>query len=201
MKPESRSRQSIRLRDYDYSLQGAYFVTICALNRKCLFGQVVNADMMLNEAGQVVKEEWLKTAALRPLVKLDQSVVMPNHFHAILMIIDEPQDTARQGTARRAPTVERFGRPVSGSLSTIVRAFKSAVTNRINAKQGTPGGVIWQRGFYEHVIRDEDSCNRIREYIDCNPLLWDLDRDNPQRRGEHEIYRWLETFKTRPDQI
>lgn len=151
--------------------------------------------MVLNQAGQIVGEEWLKTAAVRPLVKLDQFMVMPNHFHAILMIIDEPQ-----GTARRAPTVERFGRPVSGSVSTIVRAFKSAVASRINARQGTPGGVVWQRGFYEHVVRDEDSLNRIREYIACNPLLWELDRDNPQRRGEHEVYRWLETFKTRPDQ-
>ena len=103
---------------------------------------------------------------------------MPNHFHGILTIIGDGE-----GTARRAPTMERFGKPTSGSLPTIVRAFKSAVTKRINELCGTPGASMWQRNCYEHVIRSETDLAEIREYIADNPLKWELDSENPNNQS------------------
>ena len=97
-----------------------------------------------------------------------------------------------RGTMHRAPTVERFGKPVSGSLPTILRAFKAAVTRRINRKHCTPGQPVWQRNYYEHIIRNDYSLNRIREYIYYNPQRWHLDRYNPEATGPDEINQWLD---------
>ena len=143
--------------------------------------------------GEIVAEEWLNTAVIRPYVTLDEFTVMPNHFHGILWLLRD-----EQGTARRAPTMERFGKPVKGSLPTIIGAFKAAVTRRINALRNSGKGEVWQRGYYEHVIRDDASLNRIREYIINNPLNWEFDRENRDRKGEDKFYRWLASFKTRP---
>ncbi len=131
---EKHHRRSIRLQGYDYSQAGMYFITVCVEGRECLFGEVVQGQMIVNQVGQIVEEEWLKTPVLRPYVVLDEFIVMPNHFHAILLIV-----TAGRGTARRAPTTERFGSPVSGSLPTPIRSFKSAATKRINNLRVTPG--------------------------------------------------------------
>ena len=190
---DPKNRRSIRLKKYDYSVSGAYFVTICTKDKKCLFGEVVNGETILSKEGQIVREEWLETANVRPYVSLDQSVVMPNHFHGVLWI-----ERDGGGTARCAPTVQQFGKAVSKSLPAIIRGFKSAVTNRINVLRNAPGAPVWQRNFYEHVIRDDESLNRIREYIINNPQRWNLDRENPCRQGEHEFYSWLASFKTRP---
>jgi len=151
--------------------------------------------MALFEAGQMVAQEWLRTSGARPDVKLDQFVVMPNHFHGIIWLT-----AAQVGTARRAPTLEHFGKPVARSLPTVIRAFKSAVTKRINTLRNTPEAVVWQRGYYEHVIRDEEALHRIREYIINNPGRWELDRENANRKGQDDFYRWLESFKRRPEQ-
>ncbi len=168
-----RNRRSIRLQGYDYSKAGAYFVTICTLGRKCLFGNIVNGRMHLNAAGRIVAEEYLKTAAIRDNIELDEWVVMPNHFHGILVITDGG------GTARRAPTMEQFGRPVSGSIPTIVRSFKSAVTKRINELHQTPGAKLWQRNYWENIVRNDAALNRIRKYIINNPIRWELDKLYP----------------------
>jgi putative transposase len=188
------NRRSIRVQGFDYSQGGAYFVTICTAHKKFLFGNIKDGIMRLSEAGQVVVEEWLTTAKLRPYLRLDESVVMPNHFHGILWV----NETPKQGTARRAPTMERFGKPVTGSLPTIIGAFKAAVTRRIKPLKNFSGGDVWQRGYYEHVIRDDESLNRIREYIMHNPLNWEFDRENLDRKGEDKFYCWLASFKTRP---
>lgn len=140
-----------------------------------------------------MKEEWLHTVVIRPYVTLDVFTVIPNHFHGVLWLgIDET------GTARRAPMMERFGKPVRGSLPTIIGAFKAAVTRRIRPLRNIRGGEVWQRGYHEHVIRDEDSLGRIREYIVNNAEQWDEDWENLNRKGESEFYSWLESFKTRP---
>ena len=180
--PDRYCRHSIRLNEYDYSQAGAYFVTICAHNRECVFGNVVKGEMRLNKYGRVVEAEWIETASIRNNVELDVFVVMPNHFHGVLVIVGGGRDTVGRDTARRAPTAinERFGKPTSGSLPTIVRSFKSAVTKRINELRGTPETPVWQRNYYEHVIRDEGDLNEIREYIMSNPLKWELDRENPE---------------------
>lgn len=166
-------RRSIRLWGYDYSQAGAYFITICTRNRQCLFGVIVDGAMQLNNTGRIVAREWVRTAEIRQGIESDGWVVMPNHFHGILVVHE------RRGTARRAPTVERFGRPVSGSVPTIVRSFKSAVTKRVNELYRTSGAPLWQRNYCEHIIRNDDEMNRIRQYILDNPEQWDMDRNNP----------------------
>ncbi|NCC26025.1 MAG: transposase [Deltaproteobacteria bacterium] len=165
-----RNRRSIRLQGYDYSQAGAYFVTICTQNRECLFGEIENGEMRLNDAGRMVADEWLKTAEIRDEIELDEWVVMPNHFHGIVVV------TACRGTARRAPTMERFGQPIVGSVPTIIRSFKSAVTKHINELRQTPGMKLWQRNYWEHIVRNEPELNRIREYIHNNPAQWEMDK-------------------------
>ncbi len=180
--PERHHRRSIRLRGYDYTQPGAYFITIVTHERACLFGNVVNGAMQLNPLGEIVRAEWFKTAELRPSVQLDadEFVVMPNHIHGIIWIVDDVG--ARR---RRAPTGEQFGKPVPGSIPTIVRAFKSAATKRINALRGTPGAPVWQRNYYEHVIRNDADLRHIRDYIQTNPARWALDSENPDGASPH----------------
>lgn len=168
-------RRSVRLRGYDYSQAGAYFITACALNRMCLFGQVVDGEMRLNEYGEIVRREWERTGEIRRDVGIDAFVIMPNHFHGIIVI--DP----RRGTLQRAPTTERFGKPTSNTIPTIVRLFKSTTTRQINEHRGTPGIPVWQRNYYEHIVRNEESLHRIRQYIAENPLQWATDRENPSR--------------------
>ena len=177
---DKHQRRSIRLKDYDYSQAGAYFVTLCTRNKECIFGKVVNGEMVLNKCGKVVEEEWVKTAEIRKNVELDVFVVMPNHFHGIAAIIEDCR-----GTARCAPTEHnrQFGKMTSASLPAIIRSFKSAVTRQINELRDTPYAPVWQRNYYEHVIRNEKDLNEIKEYIVSNPLKWDLDNENPNNVG------------------
>ncbi len=168
-------RRSIRLKDYDYSQPGVYFVTLCSWNRECLFGEIVDEEMGLNEYGLVVQQEWIQTGTMRSNVTLDEFTIMPNHLHGILIIHDE-----RKGTLQRAPTTERFGKPVSNSIPTIVRLFKSSVTKQINQIRNHPGLPVWQRNYYERVVRNEKELFKIREYIQNNPMQWDIDGDNPK---------------------
>jgi len=175
-------RRSIRLKDYDYSQAGAYFITICAHNRQKLFGEIENGEMRLNEFGEIVQEEWLKTPAMRPNIEIDEFVIMPNHFHGILIINTHDVTTvgARcivplQGNSPHVPSVERFGKPTSNSVPTIIRGIKSAITKRVNVIRNSPGFPVLQRNYYEHVIRDDDDLKRIREYIINNPANWETD--------------------------
>jgi putative transposase len=171
--PQRRHRRSIRLQEYDYTKAGAYFLTVCTYNRECLFGNVMDGEMHLNQWGDVVRNEWFRTSVLKPYVQLDALIVMPNHIHGVIWIRGE-------GTARRAPTIGRFGASIAGSLATIVGAFKSACTRRVNEIRNTPNLPVWQRNYFEHVIRDEAQLRRIREYIACNPLRWAEDVNNPE---------------------
>ncbi|MCP9441172.1 MAG: hypothetical protein NNA20_01135 [Nitrospira sp.] len=185
IRPESYSRpaglpnrRSLRLKGYDYSRPGAYFVTIVTQNRACLFGEVVDGAMRLNEIGKIVRQCWLDIPAHFAHTELDEFVVMPNHVHGIIVIIDG------RGTACRAPT-EQFGRPVTGSIPTVIRSFKSAVTTHITQQRGTPGAPVWQRNYYEHIIRNEGELHGIREYITNNPLQWAMDREHPDNIRAH----------------
>ena len=172
-------RRSIRLPEYDYTQAGAYYVTICTLDRMCLFGDVVNGEMALNEYGRIARDEWIRAGELRPNVKTDAFVVMPNHIHGIVVIGDNDY---RRGTMHRAPTkTERFGKPVAGSLPTIVRCYTAAVTRHINRLRNTPGAKLWQRNYWEHVIRNGREMEHIRRYIIENPMRWKDDGENPGR--------------------
>ena len=183
------ARRSIRLKDYDYAGPGAYFVTICTNGRRFVFGHVCNGEMRLNEYGQAVQARWSGLPDHYANVELDAFVVMPNHVHGIIVI---PDVGAGLRPARKGP----IHKPQA--LPEIIRAFKAFCSRRINEMRGTRGAHVWQRNYYEHVIRDERSLNRIREYIVANPERWDLDRENPERRGEDEFDRWLATFKEPP---
>jgi REP element-mobilizing transposase RayT len=167
--PDVHHRRSIRLKEHDYTQNGAYFVTIVTYQREHLFGRVVNGMMQLNEWGEIARHEWFKTAALRPYVELfdDEFVVMPNHAHGILWINDVV------GAERRsAPTITATPNVIVGSLGAVVRAYKSATTYAINAARQTRGMTVWQRNYYEHIIRNDADLNRIRKYIADNPLKW-----------------------------
>ena len=189
--PARHHRRSIRLRGYDYAQAGAYFVTIVTRGRECLFGRVADGQMRLNDAGRIAQDEWLRSAVIRPRVTLDAFVVMPNHIHGIIVLSDDGRGTLQRaptdgaltdgGPPDRSPTVERFGKPTSDSIPTIVRLFKSATTKRINEVRATPGVPVWQRNYYEHIVRDCGSMNRIRRYIVDNPAQWVHDDENPDK--------------------
>jgi REP element-mobilizing transposase RayT len=167
--------------DFDYGQVGAYFVTLSVQDRKCLFGEVVNDAMRVNEIGKIVADEWRRTPTMRPNVILDECVVMPNHFHALLAL-----ESSRRGVLN-TPSGQ-FHSP-SQTLGAILRGFKAATTKKINECRGRFGEVLWQRNFYEHVVRDEAELSRIREYIENNPTQWLLDRENP----EMGVYQYAPT--------
>ena len=200
-------RRSIRLRDYDYSLAGAYFVTICAIQRECLFGDVVDGRVVLNEMGNAAAECWQAIPGHFPNVELDTFVTMPNHVHGIIAI----NDVSPVGAQHAAPgfSAPGFSAPVPGlhrpktraqhaaplrgrggllsknvapgSLGAIIRSFKSAATKHINALRNTPGVPVWQRNYFERVIRDDREMDAVRRYIVDNPAKWNEDENHPAR--------------------
>ncbi len=171
--PTKHHRRSIRIPGYDYTSEGWYFVTICLQDKRCLFGNVRGNKMILNNIGLIVEMEWKRTAQLRQNIILDEYIIMPNHIHGIIVLNNKHDG---RGTMHRAPTMEQFGKPVPGSIPTIIRSFKSAVTKNINKIRNTPEVPVWQRNYYEHIIRDENDLNRIRTYIHDNPLKWTEDK-------------------------
>ena len=177
--PDVHHHRSLRLRGFDYAEAGAYFVTICAQGRTCLFGDVVDGKMQLNEPGQIVHEEWLRTESIRSEVKLDAFMVMPNHFHGVVVIT-----TPAPPVGRTSASVGTHGRAslqrAPKSLGSLVAGFKSSATKRINEARSTPGAPVWQRNYCERVIRNERELDAIRQYIVDNPEKWPEDKENPQ---------------------
>lgn len=185
-----RRRRSIRLRHFDYRSDALYFVTICTSQRRCLFGKADDGGVQLNSLGEIAQWHWLDVPNHHP-VHLEAHVVMPNHVHGVLFIHDNPTDSD-VGTAGRAPT-RAFADPERAALSAVIRSFKSAAARHINQTRGTPGAPVWQRNYYEHIIRNEAGLTRIRSYIAANPSRWALDRENPSRCGEDPFDRWFST--------
>ena len=173
------NRRSTRVPGYDYTSPGAYFVTVVAYQREMLFGEIENEEMRLNARGKIVSECWYEIPSHFPHVDLGAFVVMPKHVHGIIVITDEVcRGTIYRAPTNRAPTntTEQFGKSVAGSLPTIVRTFKAAVTRRIGRELNETG--IWQRNYYEHIIRDERDWQRIHDYILANPVNWNDDEEN-----------------------
>ena len=141
-----------------------------------MFGGIVDGEMILNDLGIIVYECIANIPNHFHDMEIDKLVIMPNHVHMIITIRSNYENG--RGTACRASTTEKFGTPVIRSIPTIIRSFKSAVTKQINTLHHTPGQSIWQRGYYEHIIRDERELNRIRRYIINNPAKWEYDREN-----------------------
>ena len=196
--------ESSRLRNRDYSSPGYYFVTVCAYDRKELFGEIVDDEIRLNEYGAIVMDCWNHVPGHFSNVRLDEFVVMPNHTHGIIRILEKGSDDSRRDVACNVSTQKRkcdisknesdkpemrnvstknesnkFSgiSPHSGSLSVIIRSFKSAVSKRMRTSGFN--GAVWQPRFHDHIVRDEKSLFQIRTYIRNNPLNWDSDDENP----------------------
>ncbi|MEH2196619.1 MAG: transposase [Nostoc sp.] len=180
--PQIHHRHSIRLKGYDYTQPGAYFITICSKGRQCLFGNVVNGEMQLNSLGHIAFNCWQTIPDHFPHIELDTFVVMPNHLHGILIITDKPVGTQQFCALNQHLdcNTEQFGKPLPGSISTVIRSYKGVVSKRINKIWQIKGQSIWQRNFYEHIGREQKSVDNIREYILYNPLHWADDLENPQ---------------------
>ncbi|HAO99202.1 MAG TPA: transposase [Fibrobacteres bacterium] len=179
--PNKHHRQTTRLRGYDYASPGTYFVTLNAQNRLHLFGEIVNGSVQLNMYGKLAFDCWEQIPTHFPYVHLDEFIIMPNHVHGILQILKDPIESVgtRHAVSRRDPK-ELFGNPISGALSTIIRSFKSETTRKINLLRGSPGEIVWQRRFHDHIIRNDTALNNIREYILKNPAKWQWDRENSE---------------------
>lgn len=185
-------RRSLRLKGYDYSRAGAYFVTVCTTDRGPLFGEIVDDALVENPYAKIVRRCWDALPNHYPHVTLDAFVIMPNHVHGIVVLNDVPDGTVGANRMvgsgfKPAPTglgnAVETGAPPRHGLPEIARALKTYSARGINALRGTPGTAVWQRSYYEHVIRNEHALRRIREYIVSNPRNWQKDR-------EHVLESW-----------
>jgi putative transposase len=184
--PDRHRRRSIRLRGYDYSQGGVYVVTIVTANREYLFGEIVDAEMQYSDYGMIAAREWEKSGVIRAEIDLDAWIIMPNHVHGIVVLTEREESVrdreqvydaepfASELAQRRRGTMNR-------SLSSFVQGYKAAVTTGINTLRQVRGVPVWQRNYYERIVRDEDEYNRFREYIINNPLRWVNDRENPEK--------------------
>ncbi|MGD9488191.1 MAG: transposase [Calditrichaceae bacterium] len=177
--PQKHHRRSIRLKGFDYSQAGWYFVTICAQNREILFGDVIDGKMVLNTLGKIIEYHWKKMSIHFKNVNIDEFQIMPNHFHGIVNIIKSVgamhsnQNNINNGNnpdMNASPQRPHGTKP--GSLGAIMQNFQSITSRKINKIRKTPGARLWQRNYYEHIIRNENELNRIRQYIIENPLKW-----------------------------
>ena len=171
-------RSSIRLPKFDYSQPGCYFITICAFRMRCLFGRIENAHVLLSQTGFAVRARWIDVPHHFPNVDIDAFVVMPNHFHGIVVVKER---------ARRAVPLqdrgEAFQHPMPASIPTIVRSFKASVTRHVRSQSRKSDIEVWQSNYFERVIRDGPEFAKNSHYICCNPAMWHIDVDNPVRRG------------------
>ena len=170
----NRHRRSIRMPGYDYTQPGAYFITLCVQQRECLFGVIDDAGMHQNPYGELALACWRAIPTHFTFVALDSFTLMPNHFHAVVVITGNPGAPPTDA----APALPPHG-TAPGSLGAIVQNFKAVTTRTINARRGTPGQPVWQRNYYEHIIRGERDLHAIRDYIENNPLRWALDSLHP----------------------
>lgn len=179
-------RRTVRLYGYDYSQEGLYFVTVCCQDKICRFGKVENGEMVLNRMGEIAYNEWFKTAELRPNIRLDEFIIMPNHIHGIIEITDNVgancirpnnENTDNTGVCN-TPLQENNNilRSPSQTIGAIIRGYKSAVTKQINNICKTENVQIWQRNDYGHIIRNTESHQKITDYILTNPLNWVNDK-------------------------
>jgi putative transposase len=189
--PEIHHRRSTRLKGYDYSQVGAYFVTVCAWNKECLFGDIVDGEIILNKYGEIIMKCWNAIPEHFMNVGCDEFVVMPNHIHGIITI-NCRGEVSSPFLEVVAPNLKTESRTKKGgatpplrkiTLGQILAYFKYQTAKRINQTRNTSGTPVWQRNYYEHVIRDEKELQAIREYIRYNPLKWDEDKENPEMKG------------------
>jgi putative transposase len=174
--PQIHHRRSIRLRHYDYTISGAYFVTICCHQKQCLFGEINRGIMELNPIGEAVQQVWSSLPHNFPHVKLDDFAIMPNHLHGIVCLFDH--DDLIFSNTSITPKQPMSNGTKKGSLGAIIQNFKSVSTRRVN-KITRNFGTIWQRNYYETIIRGDRAYENIKRYIQENPLKWEEDPENP----------------------
>jgi REP element-mobilizing transposase RayT len=195
--PKKHRRRSLRLKDYDYAQSGTYFVTIVAQERTCLFGNVLDGALQLNDAGRMVQVIWSELSLHYPGVATDAFAVMPNHFHGIVTLVGVGPCAYPEfsiGPCAYPESGQPQGVAPTRSLPDVVRRFKSLTTKRYSDGVKQSGwvpfpGKLWQRNYYEHIIRNERSLDRIREYILNNPLRWFFDPENPAAMDRDPILR------------
>src|SRR5271168_291460 len=177
------NRKTLRLKGYDYSHAGAYFVTICTANKKPLLGSIVDGHVTLSPAGEIVRAVWNALPSRFPRLLLDEFVIMPNHFHAVLAFVGE-------GLAPPAATIAKLAPPGSAplaeksancSIPDVIGAFKSISTIQVNRHLRTKGSALWQRSYHDHIVRTGEDMGNIQRYIFENPLLWSSDPENPNQ--------------------
>ena len=177
---EERHRRSIRIPGADYSEPGPYFLTICAAGRRNLFGEIQNARVELSPLGRIVRECWVAIPNHFASAEIKEFVVMPNHMHGIIVLsvgaryIVPPDRTARQ--------IESFQTPTKGSIPTIVRVFKAAVTRKAREQWGFADRDVWQRNYFERVLRNGQEYADASRYILENPVKWEWDKENAARK-------------------
>ena len=180
---DTHHRHSMRLRDFDYSQVGAYFVTICTKNRQCIFGKIDQGMMQLNASGRVASAQWQQLSNRFKDLELGEWVIMPNHIHGILVITGrgeaslEKRSTSPDSIIKDASPLRPNG-TVPGSLGAIIQNFKSITSRKISAQVRNVKGSVWQRNYYEHVIRNDRELRAISEYIYSNPQNWEKDTEN-----------------------
>ena len=193
-------RYSTRLKYYDYSQAGAYFVTVCSQNRECIFGDISNGEMRLNSAGKLVEKWWVELNHKYKDIALDAFVIMPNHVHGIIVLTtgnvgavhEPPKDKAiRELSSKRVihelPLQKNKIERRNMVIPRIMGFFKMNSAKHINGLRNTAGISVWQRNYYEHVIRNEASLGKIREYIVNNPSKWEDDIENPENSAIREL--------------
>jgi REP element-mobilizing transposase RayT len=180
--PELPHRKQLRLRGYDYAFPGVYFVTICSAGKRPIFGSIRDGKTALSPIGEIVRSEWVALTERFTGLVLDQFVVMPNHLHGVLAFV------SHVGGASPAPTTANTtGKPGGASpsptLFEVIGAFKSISTIKVNKFMRRRGVPLWQRSYYEHIVRTGEDVRKIQRYILENPLMWSLDPENPNRKS------------------
>jgi REP element-mobilizing transposase RayT len=180
--------KSVRLPHYDYATSGAYFLTLCAHNKECLFGAVADGIMCLNDCGRIVEKEWLCSAEIRKELEIGDFVIMPNHLHGIVLINESDRahgHIAQEEAHCRAALPDAYHRGSrdreAHSISSFVAGFKSYTTKLVNELRKTPGARLWQPNYFEHIIRNQRQFDTACEYIRTNAMRWELDGYHPSR--------------------
>jgi putative transposase len=167
--PKKHHRRSIRLKNYDYTQPEYYFITICTYHRENTLGIIQNGEMECSKFGKIAEVYWQRLPTIFSYMKLDEYVIMPNHIHGIIQIIETSQNPNITNPNSKSGSIPH-------SINAIVQNFQSITTRKINKLENIRGTPFWQRNFYEHVIRNEISLMEIQKYIRNNPLQWEMDR-------------------------
>lgn len=174
--PNIHHRQSIRLPGYDYSQPGAYFITICTQYHECCLGEIINGEMRFTIRGAIAFRLWLQIPHHFANVELDEFIIMPNHVHGIIVITDKYTATTDTEGGETPPLRRR-----KPTLGQIVAYYKYQTTKIINQIDYTPKNRVWQRNYYDRIIRHQNAFNLIQRYIIANPIRWHKDPENPRR--------------------